>query len=168
MNQPNDIALANSGMIYASDPNWADNTGQLWRLNPDGSFTLLEANMGTTNGIELNPEQNRLYVNESVQRRVWVYDVTAEGDLANKRLFHQFDDHGLDGMKTDSQGNLYIARYGAGRITVLSPEGKVLKKLPLIGQHPTNIALKEGNPLQLFVTQQQRGAIELLSIPSDK
>lgn len=165
MNQPNDIAVARSGLIYATDPNWANESGQLWRLDLDGKFTLLETDMGTTNGIELNPEETRLYVNESVQRRVWVYDITPEGDLTNKRLFHQFDDYGLDGMKTDREGNLYIARYGAGRITVLSPNGEILQKLPLQGQYPTNLALQEGSPFRIFVTMQQRGTIEVLSLP---
>jgi sugar lactone lactonase YvrE len=165
MNQPNDLAVARSGLIYVTDPDWANNSGQLWRLDLDGRFTLLESGMGTTNGIELNPEETRLYVNESVQRRVWVYDITPEGNLTNKQLFHQFDDHGLDGMKTDRQGNLYIARYGAGCIAVLSPEGKLLHKLPLRGQYPTNLALQEDSPFRLFVTMQQRGTIEVMSLP---
>ncbi len=164
MHQPNDIAVARSGMIYASDPDWATDSGQLWRISPEGRVFLLEPNMGTTNGIELSPDETRLYVNESVQRKVWVYDVSPEGNLSNKRLFYQFDDHGLDGMKTDRAGNLYIARYGAGRITVLSPEGEVINRFPLRGQHPTNLALKEGETTQVYVTMQQRGAIETFSI----
>ena len=36
MNQPNDLALAPSGDIYASDPNWKENTGQIWRASPTG------------------------------------------------------------------------------------------------------------------------------------
>ncbi len=160
MHQPNDIAVARSGMIYATDPDWSTESGQLWRISPDGDIVMLEADMGTTNGIELNPDETRLYVNESVQRRIWVYDVSPEGALTNKRLFHQFDDHGLDGMKTDRAGNLYIARYGAGRITVLSPEGEVINRIALRGQYPTNLALEESDSIQGYVTLQQRGAIE--------
>ncbi|MFV8781376.1 SMP-30/gluconolactonase/LRE family protein [Microbulbifer sp. SA54] len=162
MHQPNDLALAANGTIYASDPSWSTNSGQLWRLDTDGTFTLLEKDMGTTNGIELSPDNKKLYVNESVQRTVYVYDVLDSGDLANKQLFMQFDDHGLDGMKTDTEGNLYITRYGAGVVLKVSPEGEVLRTIHLQGQHPTNIAFSlDGR--SAFVTMQKRGAIEHFS-----
>lgn len=160
MHQPNDMAITRWGAIFASDPNWAEDTGQLWRMDPNGDFTRLETNMGTTNGIELSPDQRRLYVNESVQRRVWVYEVSARGELSSKRLFYQFDDYGLDGMTTDPEGNLYIARYGAGEIAVLSPEGKLIDRIQLKGRYPTNIALDLGKEPRAYITLQQRGAVE--------
>lgn len=160
MHQPNDIAVSRRGFIVASDPNWANGSGQLWRMDPDGSFTLLESDMGTTNGIEFSPDERRLYVNESVQRRVWVYDVSKRGELSNKRLLYRFDDHGLDGMATDPAGNLYIARYGAGEVAVLSSAGRLIERIPLKGRYPTNIALEQGPEPRAYVTLQQRGAIE--------
>jgi len=163
MHQPNDIAIAVDGTIYASDPDWANNSGQLWRISPQGEFTLLEKNMGTTNGIELSPDGSKLYLNESVQRRVYVYDVAANGDLANKQLMLEFDDHGLDGMQTDAAGNLYITRYGAGVVLKVSPAGKILTTVHLTGKHPTNIALSPDGQSG-FVTMQKRGAIERFTI----
>ena len=133
-------------------------------MDPDGEFTLLEAGMGTTNGIELSPDERRLYVNESVQRRVWVYRVSATGELSDKRLFYQFDDYGLDGMATDPEGNLYIARYGAGTVAVLSPHGELIEEISLKGRYPTNIALDLRQQPRAFVTLQQRGAIEMFEL----
>ena len=157
MNQPNDLAIMNNGILFASDPNWANSTGQLWRIDSIGKTTLLEANMGTTNGIEVSPNQRHLYVNESVQRKVWVYDLSPKGEVSNKRLLIAFDDHGLDGMRTDNQSNLYIARYGKGEVAVVSPKGKLLRQIKLKGQYPTNVAFN-GN--RVYVTMQKRGAIE--------
>ncbi|MGD8176293.1 family 20 glycosylhydrolase [Marinimicrobium sp. ARAG 43.8] len=165
MHQPNDIVLRSDGTVFASDPNWADSTGQLWRLNPEGAFTLLEADMGTTNGIELSPDETVLYVNESVQRNVWAYDVADNGDISNKRLFYRFDDFGMDGMAVDPEGNLYIARYGAGVIAVLSPAGRMVEQIPLTGRYPTNIALDfSGDNASAYVTLQQRGAVEVFEL----
>ncbi|OKY25291.1 MULTISPECIES: SMP-30/gluconolactonase/LRE family protein [Thalassotalea] len=160
MNQPNDIAIMDNGILFASDPNWAENSGNLWRINTDGSTSLLEKEMGTTNGVEVSPDNKTLYVNESVQRNVWRYDLDAKGNISNKTLFHHFEDHGMDGMRTDKAGNLYIARYGAGVVAVLSPSGQLIKTVTLSGKHPTNIAFggKEGK--QVFITMQKRGAIE--------
>lgn len=161
MNQPNDIAIAKSGVIYASDPKWADNTGNLWKVANDGTVTLLEANMGTTNGVEVSADEKHLYVNESVQRNVWKYDIDAKtGAISNKRLLIQFPDQGLDGMRCDVEGNLYIARYAAGEVTVVSPHGTVLERIKLKGQKPTNVAFGGADGKTVYVTLQERGAIE--------
>jgi gluconolactonase len=161
MNQPNDIAIAKSGVIYASDPNWKDSTGNIWKVATDGTVTLLEANMGTTNGVEVSTDEKHLYVNESVQRKVWKYDIDAKsGNIKNKRLLIEFPNHGLDGMRCDEEGNLYIARYAAGEVTVVSPHGMVIERIKLKGQKPTNVAFGGEDGKTVYVTLQERGAIE--------
>lgn len=164
MNQPNDIAIAKNGFLYASDPNWQNNSGQIWLIKPDTQPILLEANMGTTNGIEVSPDEKYLYVNESVQRRVWRYNIQANGTVFNKKLFYQFDDYGLDGMRADIEGNLYIARYGAGEIAIVSAAGKLLKTVQLTGRHPTNVAFGGKDGRTLFVTMQTRRTIEYFDV----
>ncbi|TLU67398.1 SMP-30/gluconolactonase/LRE family protein [Thalassotalea litorea] len=160
MNQPNDIAIMENGILFASDPNWAENTGNLWRIDLNGDVVLLESGMGTTNGIEVSPDNERLYVNESIQRKIWVYDLSPEGEISNKRLFVSFDDFGLDGMRTDNKGNLYIARYGAGFVLAFDPSGKLIHKIQLKGDFPTNVAFGGKDGKQVFVTMQKRGSIE--------
>ncbi|MCG7551617.1 SMP-30/gluconolactonase/LRE family protein [Pseudoalteromonas sp. Of7M-16] len=160
MNQPNDIAIADDGTLYASDPNWQNGNGQVWRIRTNGQVERLKANMGTTNGIEVSPDNSVLYVNESVQRRIWAFPIVQNGQLGEAKLFYQFDDHGLDGMRTDERGNLYIARYGAGEVVILSPKGEMINTVKLKGQFPTNIAFGGESGRQVFVTMQKRGAIE--------
>ncbi|WP_152085576.1 SMP-30/gluconolactonase/LRE family protein [Pseudoalteromonas sp. A25] len=161
MNQPNDLAIMDNGILFASDPHWQTNTGNLWRIGIDGSTDLMEANMGTTNGVAVSPDNKRLYVNESVQRKVWRYDLEANGNISNKQLHIEFADFGLDGMRTDTQGNLYIARYGAGKVAVVSPAGELLEQINLKGQFPTNVAFGGNDGKSVFVTMQKRGAIEV-------
>ncbi len=161
MHQPNDIALAPDGRLYASDPDWKNGSGQLWRIDRDGSTHLLETGMGTTNGVEVSPDGKRLYVNESVQRNLWAYDLGEDGGVSNKRLLLNFPDHGLDGMRTDVDGNLYIARYGAGTVAVVSPEGRLLREVRLKGDKPTNVAFGGADGRTVYVTLQDRGAVEV-------
>lgn len=115
-NQPNDICINKNDQLFASDPQWKTSRGQLWRIDPRGIPTLLEDSMGTTNGICLNSDETILYVNESIQRNVWKYDVDDAGNISRKTLLIQFDDFGMDGMKCDRDGNLYITRYGKGTV----------------------------------------------------
>ncbi len=159
MNQPNDLAISEDGTIYASDPNWSESTGNLWRITNDGSSVLLESDMGTTNGVEVSPDGGFLYVNESVQRNVWKYRITPEG-ISDKQLFHQFEDHGMDGMRCDTQGNLYITRYGKGTVAILSPSGELVREVMMKGKKTSNIAFGGPDGRTAYVTLQDRGCVE--------
>lgn len=161
MNQPNDLAIGANDIIYASDPNWGASTGQIWRVDTDGTVTLLEADMGTTNGIEVSPDEKVLYVNESAQRNVWAYDLSPEGDISNKRLLIQFPDFNMDGMRCDIEGNLYITRHGKGTVAKLSPAGEVLLEVPLTGKLCSNIAFGGPDGRTCYVTMADRGNVEV-------
>ena len=139
MNQPNDLAIAPNGTLYASDPNWAMSTGQLWKIDTAGKVVRVAADMGTTNGIEVSPDGKTLYVNESVQRNVWSFPIREDGTLGEKKLIKQFPDHGFDGMRCDVEGDLYITRHGKGTVVVLTPEGKELREIDVLGKNPSNL-----------------------------
>lgn len=160
MNQPNDLAVMDNGILFASDPNWKLSTGSIYKIDPSGNVQLLEDSMGTTNGIEVSPNNKLLYVNESVQRRIWAYDLDASGNVSNKRLFHEFDDHGMDGMRCDRIGNLYVTRYGAGVVVVINPAGDVVRTINLVGKKPTNVAFGGKNGKTVFVTLQDTRTVE--------
>lgn len=160
MNQPNDLAIMDNGIIFASDPDWANETGNLWRILPTGETEQLYSEMGTTNGIEVNHDNSVLYVNESIQRRIWAFSLDKQGNIIDKKLFYQFDEYGLDGMRSDEKGNLYVARYGAGEVVMISSTGRLLKTVKLKGSFPTNVAFGGKDGKQVFVTMQKRGAVE--------
>jgi sugar lactone lactonase YvrE len=159
LNQPNDLAIAPDGTLYASDPNWKESTGKLWKVTRE-AFQLLEDGMGTTNGIEVSPDGKKLYVNESVQRKIWVYDIDAQGGLHAKRQFYAFKDFGMDGMRCDNKGNLYVCRYDAGKVVVLNPQANIIREITLKGKKPTNITFGGKDGKQCFVTLQDRGCFE--------
>lgn len=154
MNQPNDLAISPDGKtLYASDPNWSDGTGQLWRIDEDGSVTRLADGMGTTNGIEVSPDGKTLYVNESKQRNVWAFTLTDDRTLSEKRLLRKFDDHGFDGMRCDVDGNLYITRHGKGTVVKLSPGGDLLREIPVLGSKPSNLSFGGPDRRTIYVTE---------------
>lgn len=159
-NQPNDICINRNDQFFASDPDWKTETGNIWRIDPDGKVVLLANDMGTTNGIELSPDEKILYVNESVQRKIWSFDVDDDGNISNKRLFAGFTDFGFDGMKCDKQGNLYITRYGKGTILVMSPQGKEIREIQLRGKKCSNLVFGGKDGKTVFVTLQDRKGME--------
>ena len=161
MNQPNDIAIGANDILYASDPNWAESTGQLWRIDTDGTTILLEKNMGTTNGVEVSTDETKLYVGESVQRKVWQYDLSEDGEISNKRLLIEFPDFGLDGMRCDQKGNLYITRHGKGTIAIISPEGDIIREIEMAdGKSVTNLAFGGPDGKTVYATVADVGNIQ--------
>ncbi len=159
-NQPNDICINRKGIVFASDPDWKKQTGQIWKIDTDRKSYLLMSGMGTTNGICLSPDEKTLYVNESMQRTVWAFDVNERGDISNKRIFAVFPDYGLDGMKCDTKGNLYVTRYGKGTVVILNAGGKQLQEVQLKGKDVSNITFGGKDFRTCFVTLQDRKSME--------
>jgi gluconolactonase len=159
MNQPNDIALAPDGTIYASDPSWSRKTGQVWRIDTAGRVTLAAADMGTTNGIEVSPDGRTLYVNESVQRNVWAFALGPAGALSGRRLLASFPDFGMDGMRSDADGNLYITRPGKGTVVKMSPAGQVLREIDVLGTRPSNLCFGGPDGRTVYVTEADHGRL---------
>ena len=116
--------------------------------------------MGTTNGICLSPNDKILYVNESVQRRIWAFDVDDAGNISGQRIFATVDDFGFDGMKTDKDGNLYVTRYGKGTVAVFNPTGRQIQEIQLKGKDVSNIVFGGKDGKTAFVTLQDRKGME--------
>jgi len=164
MNQPNDLAITRSGNIYCSDPDWGNSTGQVWLATPDGKLRKVAENLGTTNGIEVSPDEKTLYVNETVQLNVWAFDIQPDGSLQNKRLLIKFDDAAMDGMRCDRDGNLYITRHGKGEVAVVSPAGKLLYTVKTGGKKVSNICFGGRDGKTAYVTLQDTGCLETFRI----
>jgi sugar lactone lactonase YvrE len=158
MTQPNDIAIDSKNRIYASDPNFKAGKGRIWRIDTDGKVTLLDSLQGATNGIEVSTDEKTLYVN--AVPKVWAYDLLPNGAVTNKHLLIEFPDFGMDGMRCDVDGNIYITRIGKGTVVKVSPDGKVLKEVALIGKNPTNVAFGGKDGKTVYVTMMDQGNIE--------
>ena len=164
-NQPNDLAIAPDGTLYASDPKFPYK-GQIWRIarRPDGSGagTVMSSEriMGATNGIDLSPDGATLYVSESDTREIWAYRLDGN-KLLDARMLKKFDALGpgglrteLDGLRTDVDGRIFVARPNAGSIAVLTPAGKPARdEIPLHGKLPSNLTFGGHDGKTVFVTQ---------------
>lgn len=160
LNSPNDLDVHSSGAIFFTDPPYGvseedrelDFSG-VYRLDPDGSLTLLTREFERPNGIVFAPDESRLYVNDSRANLIRVYDVTDDGALANGRLFAEPQDPdaegSTDGMKVDTEGNLYTT--GPGGVWIYSPDGELIDRLP-VPEAPTNLAFGGPDMQTLYIT----------------
>ena len=130
-NQPNDLAIAADGTLYASDPRFASPAGgQIWRITRgadgkgQGEVMSSTRRLGVTNGIDLSPDGATLYVSESNSRQVWAYRLDGS-KLLDPRLVRGFADFEVDGLRTDVDGRIYLARLSAGKIAIIGADGSL-------------------------------------------
>jgi signal peptidase len=157
-NQPNDLAIARDGTLYASDPDFGRRTGQIWRIARGkdgrglGEVMLSERNFGATNGIDLSPNDEILYVSESDTRELWAYRLLGS-KLTHARLLTKFATSELDGLRTDIDGRIFVTRPGAGTVAVVTPAGEIVREITLQGKAPSNLAFGGADGRTVFVTQ---------------
>jgi len=164
MNQPNDLAVSHYGQLFCSDPNWNEKTGKIWTVSPENQILVeLKSGLGTTNGIELSPNDKYLYVNESNTLQVKRFEIdwnTNPITLSEPTTIHEFTDGGVDGMRCDEAGNIYIARITSQEVAILSPNGLLIKTVKLIGSNPTNVAFGGLDGKTVYVTVKDTKNIE--------
>jgi len=130
-NSPNDIVLGPDGALYFTDPTLDLPKGDkqeipfagVYRLAADGSVRLLTKDLAAPNGLTFSPDGKRLYIDDTKQREIRVYDVDAQMELQNGRLFGKEEGPGgvPDGMRVDTSGNVYCT--GPGGVWVWSADG---------------------------------------------
>jgi gluconolactonase len=143
LNSPNDVITRSDGSIYFSDP-WygrmpvfgVERERELgfqgvYRIAPSGSGPELvvgEDEFEMPNGLCFSPDESLLYINDTPNARIRVYDMGDDGSPANGRLFigdigDGEVDHGApDGMKCDERGNIWVT--GPGGVWVINPAGE--------------------------------------------
>ena len=91
----NDLTTNDNGSVYTGQINFdplSNNKpipGSLFRVDPPGKVTKLWDGIEVTNGLGLSPDRKHLYHCDSPTGAVWVYDVTADGGVKDRRIFAQ-------------------------------------------------------------------------------
>lgn len=124
LNSPNDIVCQSNGAVWFTDPPFGiagywegekavpEQPHGVYRIDPgSGRVQRVLDDLQGPNGLCFSPDERVLYVVESraqPSRKVWAYDVGADGSLSGQRL--QIDANGpgaLDGIRCDEDGNLW-------------------------------------------------------------
>ncbi len=160
LNSPNDLVVKSDGSIYFTDPPYGIESEQeelgfygVYRLAPDGTLTLLVDDFVRPNGIVLSPDETKLYVNDSEEGHIRVFDVQPDGMLDNGKLFAELEppseEGAADGMKVDVKGNIYST--GPGGVWIFSPNGDLLEIIET-PEPPANIAWGDRDYKTLYIT----------------
>ena len=70
-------------------------------------------------------------------------------------------------MKFGADANLYVTVVGQGDVTVLGPDGSVVKRIKTAGRHPTNLAFGLPGDQRIYVTEDELGSLEVFEVGTD-
>ena len=159
LNSPNDIVVHSSGAIFFTDPPYGidpepgeQGFNGVYRLDADGTVTLLNRDMNRPNGLALSLDESILYVDDTLNRHVLAYPLSASLDAGEPSVILDMNSDargGPDGMKLDSEGNLYVT--GPGGLWVATPEGRHLGTIEF-PQLPANLCFGGPDYKTIFVT----------------
>jgi gluconolactonase len=165
LNAPNDIVVRSDGAVYFTDPIFLGPDEPLlapsymaldfcavFQIALDGRLTVATMELSRPNGLAFSPDESRLYVVDSADNSVSVFDVATNGSLRNRRpwLAMRYAADGVgDGMKVDREGNAYVT--GPGGVWVVAADGTPLGilRVPVV---TTNLAFYGYDAKMLFIT----------------
>jgi len=163
-NRLNDAKADAQGRIWAGSMDDAEvtATGSLFRLASDLKWQTLDTGYRITNGPAFSVDGSRMYHTDSALGRVYVFDLSSDGQISNKRVFLQIEPgQGYpDGMTVDAQNHLWVAHWGGSRISRFRPDGTFDRAIALPASQITSCVFAGPKLDRLFVTSAAIGLSE--------
>jgi gluconolactonase len=171
---PNDVVVKSDGSIWFSDNgagirgNYLGNKGtaelpfRVYRLDAaTGRMTIAVGDMRRPNGLAFSPDEKLLYVVDTPgpgQRTIQVYDVADDGTkTANRRAFCSAEPGGSDGLRVDTDGNLWCA-WGGGEaedgVAIYAPDGTMIGRI-MLPERCANVCFGGRKRNRLFMAASQ-------------
>ena len=159
----NDAATDGQGRFWVgtlNDANPKGPDGELFCVQADGSWQVMDKNITVANGIGWSPDRKIMYFTDSFRYSIYAYDYAADaGTITNRRTFVQTSpDAGVpDGLTVDSEGFVWSAFWGGWKVVRYSPEGKVDREYRLPVPNPTSCAFGGKRLDELYITSASLG-----------
>ncbi|MCM2453060.1 SMP-30/gluconolactonase/LRE family protein [Agrobacterium vitis] len=167
LNSPNDVVVASDGAIWFSDPHYGIATDyegtkseqelpcNVYRVDPSGVISAVLTDFNGPNGLAFSADEKRLYVadtgcmHSSDPQHIRVFDVDGGWKLTGGNVFHVIDKGCADGMRLDSDGNLWSS--AADGVHCIAPDGHLMGKI-LVPETVSNLCFGGRGKHRLFIT----------------
>ncbi|MFY9478101.1 MAG: SMP-30/gluconolactonase/LRE family protein [Aquabacterium sp.] len=160
---PDDLVFDAEGGFYFTDFKGTSTqpTGGVYHVSPDfKTITPLMPNMAVPNGVALSPNGKVLWADEFSNGRLHRVELANATTIApfGTTVTYQFQGHAPDSMRTDRDGNVYVAMYQQGRVLVFNDNGLPIGQILLPGREKghnlrsTSLAFVPGTNEVLIVT----------------
>jgi sugar lactone lactonase YvrE len=157
-NRFNDGHVDAAGRLWfgSMDDGEEDASGALYRY--DGAVASVDSGYVITNGPASNVDGRTLYHTDTLEKRIYAFDLAADGSLHNKRLFVTLDGGGHpDGMAVDADGTLWVAVFSGWRIDRYAPDGKKIGDVRFPCANITKLAFGGADLCTVYATTARKG-----------
>jgi gluconolactonase len=176
---PNDLVFDRDGGFWFTDhgknrPRDRDRTGVFYAAADGSHIEQVIFPLEGPNGIGLSPEEDALYVAETLTGRVWEWRLAGPGRLAAERRDRPDGGRMLpappgyllyDSLAVDGEGRVCVATLVQGGITVIDPARDTAELRPMDDILTTNICFGGEDLRTAFVTLSTTG--RLVALPWD-
>lgn len=174
LNGPNDIAIDADGVLWFTDPAWAERDasgsapasasppGAVYRVDPgDGAVRRVADGLVFPNGLAITPDGAGVIVGETGTGRLLHYPTTLDADgLAEPTVFAELGVTAYpDGMAFDAEGTLLVAGTGSGLLFVVAPTGDVIDEIEMRDPDVTNVCFAGDDGRTLIITEASTGRV---------
>jgi sugar lactone lactonase YvrE len=156
----NDAAADPSGRLWAGSMSYdgAEGAGALYRMDRDGTVTRVLGDITVPNGPVFGPDGTTMFLADSVRRIIRKYPVDSDtGDLGEPSVFTTLDSGSPDGMAVDTEGGLWTAVWGTGRVHRYLPDGTVDRVVRVPAEQSAGICLGGADGRTLYITSARVG-----------
>ena len=166
LNSPNDVIVKSDGSIWFTDPHYGiltDYEGHrspqelpchVYRVDVSGSISVVADDFHCPNGLAFSPDERRLYIADTGRmfhadaQHIRAFDVTG-GKLSGGAVFHSIDPGCADGIRTDTDGNLWSS--AADGVHCIDAGGQLMGKI-LVPEVVSNLCFGGRGKHQLYIT----------------
>jgi sugar lactone lactonase YvrE len=130
----NDIVTDGRGNTYVNNigfdfPDEEFAPGLIALITPDGSTRQVADGLAFPNGMAVTPDNSTLIVAESYGGVLTAYDIAADGELSNRRVWAKLDGAAPDGICIDAEGAVWFAEVPGQRCVRVREGGEVLQTI---------------------------------------
>lgn len=153
--QTNDGACDPAGrfLVGTAPTGESDGRESLLRLNSDHVVDVLDQDLTLSNGLAWSKDGTVLYSIDSEPGVVWARGYDAEtGVTGDRRSIFSVSNGTPDGLCLDTEGNLWVAIWGAGEVRCYTPEGEQRATVNVDAPHTTSVAFVGRNRNLLLIT----------------
>ena len=153
----NDLTVDGEGSIFVGslefDALSSDTPipGNVFRVDPPNTVTKLWEGIEVTNGMGFSPDAKLLYHCDSTTRAVWVYDVTADRRLKDRRVFAQLPEGWPDGMAVDAEGGVWVAVVRYGEVVRIKADATLERRVKMPSTMVTSLCFGGADMMDLYV-----------------
>jgi sugar lactone lactonase YvrE len=153
----NDVIADPEGRVFCGTMSTKDHKGRLYRLDLDGTLTVLLEGIGTSNGLGFTPDLRQLYYTDTPKREIYLFDYDQEtGNITNQRVFvhtpTEESEGRPDGMTVDAHGYVWSARWDGSCLVRYTPDGVEERRITFPAKKVSSVTFGGPDYTDMYVT----------------